>query len=93
MEHFEKYNLQLRVFDIFDKLIFKYDPEQVNFHNKPMFCMIKGNHVCTLNYNIKTLQHKYENDHSIVVRASPNYHINENKKVHEYKIIESVNDL
>ena len=26
--------------------------------------MIKGNHVYTLNYNIKTLQQKYENDNS-----------------------------
>ena len=58
-----------------------------------MFCMIKGNHVYTLNYNIKTLQQKYDNDNLIVVKASPNYHINENKKVNEYKMIESVNDL
>jgi len=90
---FQKYNLQLRVFDIFKKLIFKYDPERVNFHNKPMFCMIKGNHVYTLNHNVKSLQQKYDNDDSIIVRASPNYRINENKQVHEYKMIESVNDV
>jgi len=42
---------------------------------------------------VKRLQQKYDNDDLITVRASPNYHINENKQVHEYKIIESVNDL
>jgi len=46
---FQKYNLQLRVFDIIGKLIFKYDPAHHNHNNKPMYCMIKGNHVYTLN--------------------------------------------
>ena len=55
--------------------------------------MIKGNHVYTLNYKLKTIQQKYENDNLIVVKASPNYRINENKKIHEYKMIESVNDV
>ena len=77
----------------FYKLIFKYDPDIRNHHNKPMFCMIKGNHVYTLNHDIKTLQQKYENDKLTVVKASPNYKINENKKLHAYKMIESVNDL
>jgi hypothetical protein len=31
---FTKYNLQLRVFDIFGKCIFKYDPPNRNHHNK-----------------------------------------------------------
>ena len=90
---FQTYYLQERVFDIFNKLIFKYDPDHVNFHNKPMFCMIRGNHVYTLNHDVKPLQQKYDNDDLIVVKANPNYQINENKKVHEYKMIESVNDV
>ena len=44
---FVKYKLQLRVFDIFDKLIFMYDPPIRNHHNKIMYCLIKGNHVYT----------------------------------------------
>jgi len=55
--------------------------------------MRKGNHVYTLNYNLKTIQQKYDNDDLIVVKANPNYMINENKQVHEYKMIESVNDV
>ena len=90
---FKKYNLQLRVFDIFYKLIFKYDPEHHNHNNKPMYCMKKGNHVYTLNHDIKRLQQKYGNDDLVVVKASSNYQINENKKLHEYKMIESVEDL
>ena len=42
--------------------------------------MIKGNHVYTLNHDVKTLQQKYDNDDLIVIKASPNYQINENKK-------------
>ena len=46
-----------------------------------MYCMMKGNHVYTLNYNIKTLQQKYETDNLIVVKASPNYHKEENTRL------------
>ena len=43
--------------------------------------MIKGNHVYTLNHDVKKLQQKYKNDDLTVVKASPNYQINENKKI------------
>ena len=55
--------------------------------------MIEGNHVYTLNHDLKVLQQKYENDSLTVVKASPNYQINESKKLHEYKMVESVDDL
>ena len=55
--------------------------------------MIKSNRVYTLNHDLKLLQQKYENDNLTVVKASSNYEINENKKLHEYKMVETVNDL
>ena len=94
---FVKYKLQLRVFDIFGKLVFMYDPPIKSHHNKVMYCLIKGNHAYTLNHDLKALQQKIQTpeDKHFISKASPNYHINDNdnKKAIEYKMIEHVNDL
>ena len=55
--------------------------------------MAKGNHVYTLNHDLKALQQKQNEDNNIVVKASNNYKINEGNKVHEFKMIDSVDDL
>ncbi len=44
---FEKYKLKLRVFDVFNNLIFKHDPVVPNFHNTPVYCVVGGDHVYT----------------------------------------------
>ena len=56
MPFFEKYNLQLRVYDEYMKLIFKYDPVKRDHNNKALYCMVKEDHVYTLNNNLKELQ-------------------------------------
>ena len=52
---FKKYNLQLIVFDIFGKCIYKYNPTYPDHHNKVCYCMVKGDHVYTLNHDLKSL--------------------------------------
>jgi hypothetical protein len=59
---FEKFKIQLRVINEFGKLIYKYDPEVRNHHHKAMYCMVKGNHIYTLNCDIKNLVQKQDND-------------------------------
>ena len=59
---FQKYKLKLRVFDVFGKMICRQDPEKRNDNNKTMYCMIKGKHVYTLNYNIDSLEKKMDVD-------------------------------
>ena len=75
---FEKYRLQLRVFDEYIRPIFKYDPETRNVHNKVMYCMVKGDHVYTLNNNLKALQQKADEE-TMVVKASDSYYIKKNQ--------------
>jgi hypothetical protein len=53
---FEKHRLQLRVFDKFCKMTFKYDPANRNHHNKPMYCMMTDGHIYTLNHDVKRLE-------------------------------------
>ena len=60
-----------------------------------MYCMIKGNHVYTLNYELKVLNHKLENDDSdkVKLKVSNEYYINEDKTPIECKMISNVDDL
>ena len=51
-----KHNLYLRVFNPFYRLIFPYNPPVSDHNNKRMYCMIKGNHVYTLNHDLKILR-------------------------------------
>ena len=55
-----KYKLMLRVFDVFYKLIFKYDPLVENSNNKPMYVLADGDHVYTLNHDLKRLEQKQD---------------------------------
>ena len=55
--------------------------------------MVKGNHVYTLNYNVKSFEQKQNRDNEIVVKASPNYVFNEDKTAHEFQMIECIDDI
>ena len=59
---FVKYKLRLRVFDVFYKPIFKYDPLVENSNNKPMYVLADGDHIYTLNHDLKRLEQKQEGD-------------------------------
>ena len=76
----QKHNLQLRVFDVYGTCIFKYDPPVRNHHNKIAYCMVKGDHVYTLNHDLKSLQQKQDDDVKVIVKSSSDYRINEDKK-------------
>jgi hypothetical protein len=93
---FEKFRLQVRVFDQFYKLVFKYDPPIRNPHNKVLYCLMDSNHIYTLNYNIKRLeqvQDVIELDYAI--SPSTDYRVkDEEEEKHKYhKMISSPNDF
>ena len=71
---FIKYRLQVRIFDCVYKLVYKHDPIIRNPHNKVLYCMFKGDHIYTLNYNIKSLEQQHNQD-AIIVKASQHYRI------------------
>lgn len=71
---FQKYKLRLRVFDLFYKMIFKYEPESFNEHNKPLYCMTDGDHIYTLNHDLKSLQQKQDdNTEEFIVYTTPDF--------------------
>jgi hypothetical protein len=91
---FKKYNLQLRVFDEFMRPILKYDPEKPSHHHKVLYCLVKGNHVYTLNNNLKELQQKINAvEDKMVIKASENYYIKEDPVVPNFKMIDGIDDI
>lgn len=89
---FEKYRLQLRVFDEYMRLLFKYDHDSPSHHHKVLYCMVKGDHVYTLNNNLKELQQKAGED-KMIVKASDNYFIKEEQPLTVFKMIDGVDDI
>ena len=55
--------------------------------------MIKGNHVYTLNYNLSSLEQKMDVKPEFYVRANSDYHIGEEKKDQQFKMISHIDDL
>ena len=73
---FEEYNLQVRVYNFFSHLIYKYDPPKRNHNIKTLYAMVKNNHIYALNYDLKSVQHN-QSSTSLVVRATTDYYLNE----------------
>ena len=90
---FKEYKLNLRVFDVFGKLVCRHDTETRNNHNKAMYCMIKGNHVYTLNYDLKSLDQKINAKPEFCVKASSDYVLRDEKETPDYKMIAHVDEL
>jgi len=89
---FEKFRLQVKVFDQFYKLVFTYYPPIRNHHNKVLYCLMDSNHIYTLNHNIKRLeqvQDVIELDYAI--NPSTDYRVkDEEEEKHKYhKMISS----
>ncbi|MFM7985895.1 MAG: hypothetical protein ACKPKO_41925, partial [Candidatus Fonsibacter sp.] len=57
-----RYKLNLRVYDVFDNLIHRYDPEVPNFNHRPFYCVTNGDDIYTLNKDLGNLAQKSEDD-------------------------------
>ena len=75
------------------KLIFKHDPAKRDHHNKSLCCMVKEDHVYTLNNNLKELQQNSAVEDKMIVKASENYYIKDDPVTPTFKMIEGVDDI
>ena len=92
---FVKYKLRLRVFNVFYQRIFRYDPPVENSNNKPMYVLADGDHIYTLNHDLKRLEQTQEEagDEAYTVRASSDYMLREDKEVVEHKMINHIDEI
>ena len=88
---FEHYGIQVRIFNSFIKPIFKYSPTKYNHHIPTLYALVKSNHIYTANDNLQMLRQMVaiRENQDVSVKASPDYHINENDEPTECKMIQS----
>ena len=91
---FQTHKLRLRVFDLFYKMIFKYEPDSFDNNNKPLYCMTDGDHIYTLDHDLKTLHQKQDDDtDEFTVHTTPDFKTVEDKTPIKHRMIESIDDL
>ena len=92
---FEHYGIQVRIFNSFINPIFKYTPTKYNHNIPTLYALVKNNHIYTANDNLQMLRQMVaiRENQDVSVKASPDYHINENDEPTECKMIQSLNDL
>ena len=95
MPVFEHYGIQIRILNSFIKPIFKYSPTKYNHHIPTLYALVTNNHIYTANDNLRMLRQMVaiRQNQDVSVKASPDYHINENDEPIECKMIQSLNDL
>ena len=92
---FEHFKIQVRVYDVFNNLVYQYDPEKRDHHIQTLYAIIKNNHIYTVNDNLSSLEQMLpkNSNYDIFVKASPDYHLNEKSTPVECKMIASLDDI
>eukprot|EP00438_Fugacium_kawagutii_P014503 Skav208988 [mRNA] locus=scaffold395:76378:79443:- [translate_table: standard] len=90
---FKEYRLQVRIFDFFNRLVYKYDPENVDHNKKVFYAMVKNSHIYVLNHDLKVIQQKQMKSKIPYVKASTDYYINDVEAPPYYKMIKDVNEI
>ena len=89
---FKAYGLQVRIYNIFTNLIYKYDPPKRNHHIKTLYAMVKNNHIYALNHDLKSIQQK-QGGSMPIVRASTDYYLNEKDEPPKFRMIKYLDDM
>ena len=90
---FDKYNIPVKVFDVNYKFIFRHHQNNINKRIKPLYVLMKNNHIYVLNHDLKRLEQKLKEDYGIKISASENYSINDKANYNTFKMIESIDDV
>ena len=92
---FEHYRIQVRVYDVFNNLVYQYNPEKRDHNIQTLYAVIKNNHIYTVNDNLSSLKQMLpkNSNYDIFVKASSDYHLNEKSTPVECKMITSLNDI
>ena len=92
---FEHFNLQVRIYDVFDTLIYKRDPIKRNHNIPALYVIAKNSHIYTVSDNVNMLRQMLpkSSNYDISVKASSDYHLNEKEEPVECKMITSLDDI
>ena len=80
---FEEFKLTVRLYNCIGQKIYTYDPLNKNKNITVLFGLIKGNHIYTMNDNIKSIAQK-ELEEYMKICASTDFHLNSKEKPVKY---------
>ena len=89
---FEEFKLTVRLYNCIGQKIYTYDPLNKNTNITVLFGLIKGNHIYTMNDNIKSIaQRDLEED--MKLNASTDFHLNSKEKPVKYDFFNGIDDI
>ena len=90
---FKQFKIPCRIYDCYNKLIYKCDPDINSRHIKPFYAMVKNSHIYAMNHDLKSIQQKQLITKIPTVKASTDYYINEREEPPLYKMIKNIDDI
>ena len=89
---FEEFKLTVRLYNCIGQKIYSYDPDKKNKNITVLFGMIKGNHIYTMNDNIKSIAQKELEEH-MKLCASTDFRLNSKEKPVKYDFFNGIDDI
>ena len=89
---FEEFKLTVRLYNYIGQKIYSYDPDKKNKNVNVLFGLIKGNHIYTMNDNIKSIAQR-ELEEDMKLNASTDFHLNSKEKPVKYDFFNGIDDI
>ena len=91
---FKAFKIPARIYNSFNKLIYKHEPEHNKRRIKPFYAIVKNSHIYTINNDLKSIEQKQdEEEKRPLVKASTDYHLNEKEEPPEFKMFRDTHDI
>ena len=89
---FEEFKLTVRLYNCIGQKVYAFDPDKKNKNVNVLFGMIKGNHIYTMNDNIKSIAQK-ELEENMKLCASTGFRLNSKEKPVKYDFFNGIDDI
>ena len=89
---FQHFSIPLRVYDCMGECLVRYDPEKRSHAYKAMYCIVKNDHVYSLN-NVESLKQKQDKQVSKTLKVSKNYYTRDKLETRDYRMIDGMKDI
>ena len=89
---FEEFKLTVRLYNCIGQKIYTFDPDKKNKNITVLFGLIKGNHIYTMNDNIKSIAQK-ELEEKMKLCASTDFRLNSRDKPVKYDFFNGIDDI
>ena len=89
---FEEFKLTVRLYNCIGQKVYAFDPDKKNRNVNVLFGMIKGNHIYTMNDNIKSIA-QTELEENMKLCASTDFRLNSKEKPVKYDFFNGIDDI